>query len=118
MDRYKIIDQVGKGTFGVVFKAINKTTNEVVAIKRMNKKFKSWDEAMSLREVKSLRKLNHPNVIKLKEVIRVNDELSFVFDYLDKNLFDLIKVRTSPLPESQIKLYMHQIMNGLAYIHK
>ena len=43
---------------------------------------------MNLREVKSLRKLNHPYVVKLKEVIRENDELFFVFEYLvrSKNL--------------------------------
>lgn len=69
----------------------------------MFKKFYSWDEAMNLREVKSLRKLNHPNVIKLKEVIRVNDELNFVFDYLDKNLYDLMKSRSSAFPEEKIK---------------
>ena len=53
-----------------------------VAIKKMKRKFFSWDECMSLREVKSLRKLNHPSVVKLKEVIRENDELFFVFEYL------------------------------------
>ena len=51
--------------------AINRTTQETVAIKKMKKKFESWDEAMSLREVKTLRRLNHANVVKLKEVIRV-----------------------------------------------
>lgn len=53
-----------------------------VAIKKMKRKFFSWEECMSLREVKSLRKLNHPSVVKLKEVIRENDELFFVFEYL------------------------------------
>lgn len=48
----------------------------------MKRKFFSWEECMSLREVKSLRKLNHPCVVKLKEVIRENDELFFVFEYL------------------------------------
>ena len=48
----------------------------------MKRKFFSWEECMSLREVKSLRKLNHPSVVKLKEVIRENDELFFVFEYL------------------------------------
>jgi hypothetical protein len=48
----------------------------------MKRKFYSWDECMNLREVKSLRKLNHPYVVKLKEVIRENDELFFVFEYL------------------------------------
>lgn len=53
-----------------------------VAIKKMKRKFYSWEECMNLREVKSLRKLNHPNVVKLKEVIRENDELFFVFEFL------------------------------------
>ena len=83
----------------------------------MFKKYQSWDEAMNLREVQALRKLNHPNVVKLKEVIRVNDELSFVFDYLDKNLYDVMKSRAQPFSEAKIKKYMFQIFSGLSYIH-
>lgn len=60
MDRYKIIKTVGDGTYGSVVKAVNKKTGEVVAIKKMKKKFYSWEECMALREIKSLRKLNHP----------------------------------------------------------
>ena len=48
----------------------------------MKRKFFSWEECMALREVKSLRKLSHPCVVKLKEVIRENDDLFFVFEYL------------------------------------
>lgn len=59
MDRYKVLKSVGDGSFGSVTKAVNKATNEIVAIKKMKKKFFSWDEAMALREIKSLRKLNH-----------------------------------------------------------
>jgi len=112
------MEQVGKGTYGEVYKAVNKETQEVVAIKRIFKKFYSWDEAINLREVKSLKKLSHTNVIKLREVIRVKDELNFVFDFLDKNLYDVIKVRTSQLAENKIKEYFLQILEGLAYIHK
>ena len=53
----------------------------------MKRKYISWDECMSLREIKCLRKLNHPNLIKLKEVIKLNDELNLVFEYLDKNVY-------------------------------
>ena len=53
-----------------------------VAIKRMKRKYYTWEEAMNLREVKSLKKLSHANVIKLKEVIRENDTLYFVFEYM------------------------------------
>eukprot|EP00878_Enallax_costatus_P047368 GHUV01057950.1.p1 GENE.GHUV01057950.1~~GHUV01057950.1.p1 ORF type:complete len:107 (-),score=24.62 GHUV01057950.1:61-381(-) len=58
-----------------------------VAIKKMKRKFFSWEECMALREVKSLRKLSHPSVVKLKEVIRENDELFFVFEYLVSSCF-------------------------------
>eukprot|EP00877_Chromochloris_zofingiensis_P014338 jgi/Chrzof1/9158/Cz03g38050.t1 len=80
--RYKVVKQLGDGTYGAVWKAINRQTSEVVAIKKMKRKFYSWEECMNLREVKSLRKLNHPHIVKLKEVIRENDELFFVFEFL------------------------------------
>ena len=59
----------------------------------MKKKFYSWEEAMNLREVKSLKKLNHPNIIKLREVIRENDILYFVFEFMQENLYELMKDR-------------------------
>ena len=64
-----------------------------MAIKKMKRKFESWDEAMSLREVRTLRKLNHSNVVKLKEVIRENDELFFVFEFMENNLYEMMKCR-------------------------
>jgi serine/threonine protein kinase len=57
----------------------------------MKKKFGSWDECMSLREIKHLRKLVHPNVVKLKEVIRVTSELYLVFENVKGTLLDLIR---------------------------
>ena len=53
-----------------------------VAIKRMKRQFFSWEECMALREVRSLRKLSHPCIVKLREVIRENNELFFIFEYL------------------------------------
>ncbi len=68
MNRYKIIKVVGKGTFGEVFKAVLISKGEVVAIKHMCKKFYTWEECIQLREVRSLKKLSHPNIVKLREV--------------------------------------------------
>ena len=84
----------------------------------MKRKFYSWDECMALREVKSLRRLSHPSIVKLKEVIRENDELFFVFEYLECNLYQQIKDRDRLLPEHKIRNWMFQILQGLAYIHK
>jgi len=55
----------------------------------MKNKFKNWDECIQLREIKSLRKLNHINIIKLKEVIKSSDELNLVFEYVEMNLYQL-----------------------------
>ena len=82
MDKYKIIKNLGDGTYGNVAQGVNKQSGENVAIKKMKKKFFSWDECMSLREIKALRKMNHVNIVKLKEVIRVNNDLYLVFEYM------------------------------------
>jgi protein kinase len=58
MDKYKILKTLGDGTYGSVVQAQNKSSGEIVAIKKMKKKFYSWEECMALREIKSLRKLN------------------------------------------------------------
>jgi serine/threonine protein kinase len=69
-------------------------------------------------EVQSLKKLNHPNIVKLREVIRENDELFFVFEYCDRNIYQMTKDRKKFLPESTIRHYMFQILSALAYMHK
>ena len=53
-----------------------------VAVKRMKRKFYSWDEALRLREVLALRKLKHPAIVKLKEVVREQDEVFLIFEYM------------------------------------
>jgi len=60
---------------------------------RMKKKFYTWEECINLREVRSLKKLNHVNVVKLKEVIREDNQLYFVFEYMKENLYQLMKDR-------------------------
>lgn len=89
MEKYKTIKTLGDGAFGTVYKATNIKTGEVVAIKKMKQKYTSWNECIELREIKSLRKLNHSNIIKLKEVLLVSEELYMVFEYLDYNLYEV-----------------------------
>ena len=117
MNRYKIQKAIGDGTYGSVLRATN-SKGDTVAIKKMKKKFFSWNECMQLREVQSLKKLNHPNIVKLREVIRENDELFFVFEYLDQNIYQMTKDRKKFLPEARIRHIMYQILSGLAYMHK
>ena len=118
MNRYQITKQLGDGTYGSVLKGCNRQTNEIIAIKKMKKKFYSWEECMQLREIKSLSKLHHPNIVKLKEVIREENELFFVFEFMDGNLYDVMKGRDKLFPESTVRNYMYQIFQGLAFMHK
>ncbi|CAB3997627.1 serine threonine- kinase MAK-like [Paramuricea clavata] len=118
MKRYQTIKNLGDGTYGSVTLARNCETGENVAIKRMKRKYYSWDECVNLREVKSLRKLNHANVVKLKEVIRENDQLYFVFEYMRENLYQMIKNRDRYLPEQTVRNIMYQILQGITFMHK
>lgn len=118
MNRYTINKQLGDGTYGSVLLATCVETNEKVAIKKMKKKYYSWDECLNLREVKSLRKLNHANIVKLKEVIRENDQLFFVFEFMKENLYQMMKDRDKLFPESVIRNVMYQVLQGLAFMHK
>lgn len=118
MNRYTTIKQLGDGTYGSVLLGRSIESGELIAIKKMKRKFYSWEECMNLREVKSLKKLNHANIVKLKEVIRENDHLYFIFEYMKENLYQLIKERNKLFPESAIRNIMYQILQGLAFIHK
>ncbi|XP_077389828.1 serine/threonine-protein kinase MAK-like isoform X2 [Festucalex cinctus] len=119
MNRYTMLKQLGDGTYGSVLLAKNNETGELVAIKRMKRKFYSWEECMNLRELKSLKKLNHPNVIKLKEVIRKNNHLFFIFEYMKENLYQLMTDRNYVMfSENEIRNIMFQVLSGLAFMHK
>lgn len=118
MNRYVVLQQLGDGTYGSVVLAQRRDTGEKVAIKRMKRKYYSWDEAMNLREVKSLKKLNHANIVKLREVIRENDTLYFVFEYMRGNLYQLIRDAERPFPEPVLRNILYQVLQGLAHMHR
>jgi|Transcript_104724 protein kinase len=118
MNRYKVLKALGDGTYGSVMRAQNKQTGEIVAIKKFKQKYRSWEECVKLREVTSLRKLIHPNIVKLKEVIRENDELHLVFEHMENNLYEFIKGRVKALPESKVRNVMFQTLQALLHVHK
>lgn len=139
MDDFEILNKIGDGTFGTVYlcrkrNQVNppnqqgnvptiglcssQSTCNLVAIKRMKRKYYNWQECMRLREIKALKKLNHPNIVLLQEIIRENDFLYLVFEHMEENLYQLIRNRLTPFVEQTIKKIVFQILQGLAYIHK
>lgn len=122
MDNYKLQEKLGDGTYGEVYKAIEISTNQTVAIKILKTKIYSWKECVNMSEVKTLQKLNnHINIIKLKELIRDdNSKIYMVFEYMEMNLYNLIEKHRRErkfLKESTVKIIVSQIIEGLHYMH-
>ena len=130
MEDYEIIERIGGGSFADVFKAKEKSTEELVAIKILKKKYKKWEDCLELRECKSLKKLldeslsnerGIDNIIKLKRIIFIKKTGSFnlVFEYMKQDLLELMKSKEpNHLDESQIKDIIYQTLLGLTHIHK
>ncbi|CCW68985.1 unnamed protein product [Phytomonas sp. Hart1] len=120
MQSYRILGRKGEGTFSEVFKAQDKNSKTLVAIKCMKKRFSSMEQVNNLREIQSIRRLqSHPNIVKFIHVLfdRSSGSLALVFELMGMNLYDLIKSRKDYLPEEQIAYLMYQILKGLEHIH-
>ncbi|KAK8947122.1 Cyclin-dependent kinase F-3 [Platanthera zijinensis] len=118
MERYRLLKEIGNGTCGNVYKALNLHNNEIVAVKKMKRKFYSWEECLSLREVKLLQKLSHPSIVKLEEIVKENNELFLIFEHMDCNLYQIMRDRQRPFSESEIRTLMSQVLQGLVYMHR
>lgn len=121
MKNYDIIKEVGRGAFSIVLKAIHKKKTKIVAVKQMNDKFKTFKECTKLREVKSLMKLKHKNIIKLLEVILIKGQLSLVFEFMDQNLFDWYKITKEngkKIEEEVIRHVIFSVISALSHMHK
>lgn len=91
MDKYQMLRALGDGTFGNVTLAQNMQSGEIVAIKTMKRKFYTWEECTQLWEVKALQRLGHPNIIRLKEIIRQDNILYLIFESMQASIHDLLR---------------------------
>ncbi|KAK9120873.1 hypothetical protein Syun_018490 [Stephania yunnanensis] len=116
---YELLECLGEGSFGRVWKAVDKQTGDVLAIKEL-KKFKccSWKKCLILREVKALRGLDHPNIVKLKQLIVENNKLYLVMECMDMALsHQLVKMRGKKLNGDQVRVVAIQLFQALAHMH-
>lgn len=119
-DSFEKLEKIGQGTYSSVYRARDLETNTIVALKKV--RFANMDPEsvrFMAREIIIMRKLDHPNVMKLEGLItsRVSGSLYLVFEYMDHDLAGLAATPSIKLTESQIKCYMQQLLRGLEYCH-
>lgn len=126
---YDILRKLGEGTFGEVLQAKHKITGSVVAVKKiLMHNEKDGFPITALREIKLLKLLKHVNVLTLEEMAiehpakttsqtRKRATMYMVTPYMDHDLSGLLDNRNVPFGVPQVKCYMLQLLQGLAYIH-
>eukprot|EP00755_Sulcionema_specki_P023504 Sspe_Gene.79073::Locus_49526_Transcript_1_1_Confidence_1.000_Length_965::g.79073::m.79073 len=116
--KYTKLDKVGEGTYGIVYKAKDKTTGELVALKRM--RLDSEDEGIpcsAIREILLLKELKHPNVVKLLDVSHSEKKLTLVFEFLDQDLKAYLDSRKGDIPAREIQHFLRQLSEAIKFCH-
>lgn len=121
-ERYEIVDIVGSGAYGVVVSARDKSTGEMVAIKKIEKAFDHPTfTKRTLRELKILRLAQHENIITVKtlQLPRSRSDLSEIYVISELMQTDLSSIIRSPqlLSDEHCQFFAYQIMRGLKYLH-
>uniref|UniRef100_A0A6V7QG98 [RNA-polymerase]-subunit kinase n=1 Tax=Ananas comosus var. bracteatus TaxID=296719 RepID=A0A6V7QG98_ANACO len=119
-DSFEKLDKIGQGTYSNVYKARDLETGKIVALKRV--RFVNMDPEsvrFMAREIHILRRLDHPNVIKLEGIItsRMSSSLYLVFEYMEHDLAGLAATPGLKFTEPQVKCYMQQLLRGLEHCH-
>ncbi|XP_069002704.1 serine/threonine-protein kinase 36 [Embiotoca jacksoni] len=117
MNLYHVLELVGEGSFGQVYKGRKKCTGQVVALKFMPKVGRSEKELRSLkREIEIMRGLQHPNIVQLFDSFETEAEVVVVTEYAEGQLFQILE-DDGNLPESQVREIACQLVSALYYLH-
>jgi serine/threonine protein kinase len=116
---YQKLSKLGEGTYGVVFKARDLRTGQVVALKKI--RMDSEDEGIpstTVREIAVLKELRHANVVALLDVVSIGSKLYLVFEFMDQDL----KRYMDHAPGAQldpllVKSYAFQMVRGIEHCH-
>ena len=114
--KYKVISRLGDGSYGTVYLAMNLFTRTNVAMKKINKvKENEIDEMEIKNEIDILKKLDHPNIVKILEFYSTEKAYYIITDYCScGELYNQIKHQYT---ENQLAVLFYQLFSGLCYLH-
>ncbi|XP_076757934.1 cyclin-dependent kinase 5 isoform X2 [Xylocopa sonorina] len=118
MQKYEKLEKIGEGTYGTVFKAKNRETHEIVALKRV--RLDDDDEGVpssALREICLLKELKHKNIVRLYDVLHSDKKLTLVFEHCDQDLKKYFDSLNGEIDLDVVKSFLYQLLRGLAFCH-
>jgi len=117
---FEKICRIGDGAYGVVYKAKDRKTGELVALKKVKmEKEKEGFPLTSIREIRILMSCKHPNIVSVKEIV-VGKEIDSIFiamEYLEHDLKTLLEDMPKPFTISEVKCILNQLLLGVEYLH-
>lgn len=120
-DSYIKIDKIGQGTYSNVYKARDRKTGKIVALKKVRFNTSEAESVKFMaREIMIMQRLDHPNILKLQGLAtsRMQFSLYLVFDFMQSDLSKILSRQDERLTEPQIKSYMQQLLSGLQHCHE
>nr|XP_042698943.1 serine/threonine-protein kinase 36 isoform X3 [Chrysemys picta bellii] len=117
MEKYHVLEMIGEGSFGRVYKGRRKYSAQVVALKFIPKVGRSEKELKNLqREIEIMRGLHHPNIVQMLDSFETDKEVVVVTDYAEGELFQILE-DDGNLPEDQVQDIASQLVSALYYLH-
>ena len=116
--KYEVIGMVGEGAYGIVYKCKNLETGKFVAIKKFKEVGDELVKKTMKRELKMLQKLNHPNIVEFQDAFKRKGNLFLVFEFVEKNLLELLEEHPKGLDPNLIKHLIYQLCKAIKYLHE
>lgn len=120
VDEFERLNKIDEGTYGVVYRARNKKTGEIVALKKVKmEKEREGFPMTSLREINVLLSIHHPSIVDVKEVVVGSnlDSIFMVMEYMEHDLKGLMETIKQPFSQSEVKCLMLQLFEGVKHLH-
>ncbi|XP_068087260.1 cyclin-dependent kinase 11B isoform X8 [Hyperolius riggenbachi] len=120
VEEFQCLNRIEEGTYGVVYRAKDKKTDEIVALKRLKmEKEKEGFPITSLREINTILKAQHENIVRVREIVVGSnmDKIYIVMNYVEHDLKSLMETMKQPFLPGEVKTLMIQLLRGVRHLH-
>ena len=114
---YKVIEYLGEGSFGKVFKAREISTGKIIAVKKMPINHSEKKYSNIIKEINLLKNLDHPNIVKYYDYFEEEDFIYLMMEYLEGGTLKQYINNKSDITEDEARIIIRQLLTALSYLH-